>query len=83
MYQKDIFAKCKLIRPAYMPIVGIEIYQNKQFIILWCRGGDTRPYSSPKTMAKDNKERIHYIRKASNTVEPSDDEEKDLFSLTN
>ena len=26
---------------------------------------------------------IHYIRKASNTVEPSDDEEKDLFNLAN
>ena len=41
------------------------------------------PYSSPKTMDKNNKERIHYIRKASNTVEPSDDEEKDLFNLAN
>lgn len=34
-------------------------------------------------MGKNNKERIHYIRKASNTVEPSDDEEKDLFNLAN
>jgi len=34
-------------------------------------------------MAKDNKERIHYIRKASNSVEPSDEEEKDLFNLAN
>lgn len=82
-YQKDIYAKCKLIRPAYTPIVGIETYQDKKFIILWCPGGDNRPYSSPKTMTKDNKERIYYIRKASNTVEPSDDEEKDLFKLAN
>ena len=83
VYQKEIYAKCKLIRPAYTPIVGIETYQDKQFIILWCPGGDNRPYSSPKTMARDNKERIHYICKASNTVEPSDDEEKDLFNLAN
>ena len=82
-YQKDIFAKCKLIRPAYSPIIGIESYQRKNFIVIWCPGGDNRPYSSPKTMKKDNKERIHYIRKASNTVEPSDDEEKDLFNLAN
>lgn len=34
-------------------------------------------------MAKDNKERIHYIRKASSTIEPSDEEEKDLFNLAN
>ena len=25
-------------------------------------GGETRPYSSPKTMDKDNKERIHLCR---------------------
>lgn len=34
-------------------------------------------------MDKDNKERIHYIRKSSNSVEPTDDEEKDLFNLAN
>lgn len=73
-YQKNIFARCKLLRPAYTPIIGIETYQDKQFIVIWCPGGDNRPYSSPKTMEKDNKERVHYIRKASNTVEPSDDE---------
>ena len=82
-YQKEIYAKCKLIRPAYMPIIEVVDYQDKKFIVLWCPGGETRPYSSPKTMAKDNKERIHYIRKASNSVEPSDEEEKDLFNLAN
>lgn len=82
-YQKEIYAKCKYLRPSYTPIVGIERYQDKVFIILWCPGGDSRPYSSPKTMARDNKERIHYIRKASNSVEPSDDDEKDLFNLAN
>jgi ATP-dependent DNA helicase RecG len=82
-YQKEIFKKCKLIRPTYMPIIGAETYQNKNFIVVWCPCGETRPYSSPKTMANDNKERIHYIRKASNTVEPTDDEEKDLFNLAN
>lgn len=82
-YQKSIYAKSKLIRPAYTPIIGVESYQDKHFIVIWCPGGDNRPYSSPKTMNKDNKERIHYIRKASNTVEPSDDEEKDLFNLAN
>lgn len=82
-YQKSILSKCKLLRPAYMPIVEVIDYESKKFIVLWCPGGDNRPYSSPKTMSKDNKERIHYIRKASSTVEPSDDEEKDLFNLAN
>jgi ATP-dependent DNA helicase RecG len=81
--QKNILEKCKLIRPAYMPIVEVLDFENKKFIVLWCPGGDNRPYSAPKKMAKDNKERIYYIRKASSTVEPSDDEEKDLFNLAN
>ena len=79
VYQKNILSRCKLIRPAYMPIVEVIDFENHKFIVLWCPGGDNRPYSSPKTMAKDNKERIHYIRKASSTIEPSDEEEKDLF----
>ncbi len=33
-YQKSIFAKCKLLRPAYMPIIGVETYQDKQFIVI-------------------------------------------------
>ena len=82
-FQKNIFAKCKLLRPSYTPIISVEKYQGKHFIVIWCPGGDNRPYSSPKTMGKNNKERVHYIRKASNTVAPSDDEEKDLFNLAN
>ncbi len=34
-------------------------------------------------MGKDNKERIYYIRKMSSTVIPSEDEVRDLFSLSN
>lgn len=35
-YQKNIFGKCKLLRPAYTPIIGVETYQDKQFIVIWC-----------------------------------------------
>lgn len=82
-YQKSVLEKCKMIRPAYTPIIEVANYDKQKFIVLWCPGGDNRPYSSPKTMAKDNKERIHYIRKGSKTIQPSDEEEKDLFNLAN
>ena len=29
VYQKNIYARCKLIRPAYTPIIGVETYQDK------------------------------------------------------
>lgn len=82
-YQKNILEKSKFIRPEYSPIVEVVDYEDKKFIVLWCPGGDNRPYSSPKTMAKDSKERIHFIRKGSSTVIPTEDEEKDLFALAN
>ena len=46
-------------------------------------GGYGRPYAAPKTMAKDDNERIYYIRKGSITAKPSEEEIKDLFSLSN
>lgn len=82
-WQKDIYEKCKLIRPAYTPIIGKDELNGQAFLIIWCPGGDSRPYSSPKTMAKENKERYNYIRKGSVTAIPNDDEQKDLFALAN
>lgn len=82
-WQKDIFGKCKLIRPGYTPIIGVDELDGKKFIVIWCPGGDSRPYSSPKTMGKNNNERGYYIRKGSATVNPNDDELKELFSLAN
>lgn len=63
--------------------IGLDKLDGKNFIIIWCPGGETRPYSSPKTMAKNNKERCYYIRKGSVTVIPNDDEVKELFALAN
>ena len=82
-WQKKIYEKCKSIRPAYTPILDVGELDGKKFIIIWCPGGDSRPYSSPKTMTKDNQERSYYIRKGSATVIPNDDELKDLFTLAN
>ncbi|MDO4543390.1 MAG: putative DNA binding domain-containing protein [Clostridia bacterium] len=82
-YLKDMLNKCKRIRPEYMPIVEVADYEGKKFIVIWAPGGSARPYSSPKTMAKDTKERVCYIRKMSSTVSPSEEELRDLYNLAN
>ena len=66
-----------------MPIYGKEEYEGKIFLIIWCPGGYSRPYASPKTMKKGENERVYFIRKGSVTARPSEDEIKDLFSLSN
>lgn len=82
-YLKDMLNKCKLIQPQYMPITEVVDYQEKKFIIVWVPGGDVRPYSSPKTMAKGDKERVYWIRKMASTIVPSEEEKRDLYSLAN
>ena len=78
-YLKDMLNRCKLIQPEYLPIVEVVDSEGKKFIVIWAPGGSARPYSSPKTMAKDNKERIYYIRKMSSTIAPSEAEKRCLL----
>lgn len=82
-YLKDILNKCKLIQPEYLPIAEVADYEGKTFIVLWVPGGNLRTYSAPKTMAKDNREKIPYIRKMSSTVIPTEAEKRDLYNLAN
>lgn len=82
-YLKDMLNKCKLIQPEYMPITEVVDYEGKKFIVVWAPGGSVRPYSSPKTMSKDNKEKIYYIRKMASTVEPTEEEKRELYNLAN
>ncbi len=82
-YLKDMLNACKRIQPEYTPIVEVVDYEGKKFIVAWAPGGYLRPYTSPKTMAKDEKVRIPYIRKMSSTVQPSPEETRDLYNLAN
>ena len=82
-YLKDMLNKCKRIQPEYLPIVEVADYEKKKFIIIWAPGGYLRPYSSPKSMAKDEKERVSYIRKMASTITPSEEEKRDLYTLAN
>ena len=80
---KNMLNKCKLIQPEYMPIVDVAELHGKHFIVLWCPGGSVRPYSCPKSLGKDSRERICYIRKMASTIEPSPEELRELYNLAN
>lgn len=83
VYLKDMLNKCKLIQPAYSPITEVAKYDGKLFIVVWVPGGSVRPYSSPKTPTKRGGDRICWIRKMASTIEPSDEEKRDLYNLAN
>ena len=86
---KDLLNKCKQIQPDYLPIAAPVDYQDKKLIVIWCPGGQSRPYRSPRTYtyekgkATASKEDIYFIRKMASTVMPTNEEISDLFSLAN
>lgn len=80
---KDMLNKCKLIRPEYMPITEVADYEGKKFIVVWAPGGSVRPYSSPRSMARGEKERACFIRKMASTIVPTEEEKRDLYNLSN
>lgn len=82
-YLNDMLNKCKLIQPSYMPITEVAEYDGKRFIVAWAPGGSVRPYSSPKTMGKKSGDRVYWIRKMASTIEPTEEDKRDLYQLAN
>ncbi|GAB6283105.1 MAG: hypothetical protein STSR0008_18610 [Ignavibacterium sp.] len=80
--QQQLNKLCRRILPNYFPIVEPVDFQNQKILILWCPGGSNRPYKAPSTLGQ-NPQMIPYIRKLSSTVQPTRDEERELFSMAN
>lgn len=80
--QKELLAKCKLIQPSYTPIVDTAQYEGKNILVVWCFGGQTRPYKCPTTLDKNfSKGYSYYIRKMSSTVKATETEQKELYDV--
>ncbi|MCC8102000.1 MAG: putative DNA binding domain-containing protein [Clostridiales bacterium] len=82
---KELLQKCNRIEPRYVPIVESVEYEGKNIIVLWVPGGEARPYKCSLTVIGDKKEKsekVYYIRKLSNTIRANQQEEKELFQLS-
>jgi len=79
--QKDLLNLCKQrLKPDYTPIVEPVTFQDKLILIIWCPGGQERPYEAPESFAKGIPVAKHYyIRKFSNTVKPNKTEKEELL----
>lgn len=51
--QKDLVNLSYRLRPNYHPIVAPVIFQEKMILVIWCPGGQTRPYQAPDTLSKN------------------------------
>src|SRR5581483_6464715 len=46
--QRELLQYGNLIRPPYFPLLGIEEREGRNILVLWCPGGQNRPYKVPK-----------------------------------
>ena len=81
---KELFQKCNLIDPRYIPIVEQTTYMGADIIVIWVPGGNERPYKCPISFPNEKHSKIekaYYIRKLSNTIRANHNEEKELVML--
>ena len=79
--QRELLHYSNLIQPPYFPILSIESFADKNLIVLWAPGGQTRPYSAPKEVTAKHRTQHYYIRRYSSTVEAKGEEQRELLSL--
>lgn len=64
--QKELLNLCYKISPNYFPIAQPYSIDGKHILVIWCPGGDNRPYKVPKDLGK-NSINEYYIRRHSVT----------------
>ena len=77
--QSELLNLCKQrLKPDYTPIVEPVTFQGKLILIIWCPGGQERPYEAPDSFIK-GAAKYYFIRKFSNTVKPNKTEKEELL----
>ena len=79
--QKEIIEVCNKLQPKYFPVIEPIKFNDVHLIILWCPGGDNKPYSAPTTMGK-KAQRLNYVRRGSSTVKTNSEEFRQLYEQT-
>lgn len=69
------------IMPYYHPVVVPYHISGKDILVLWCPGGQTRPYKAPVSLSKDNREYAYFIRRGSVTIRAQHRDEVELIEL--
>ena len=80
--QKEILELGYRIRPQYNPIVAPVVFQEKMILVIWCPGGQTRPYQAPESLVK-NAPYAYYIRRNSSTVKAQTKDMHKLHEIAN
>jgi ATP-dependent DNA helicase RecG len=79
--QQELHQLCHKITPTYFPVVEPYKIEGKHFLVVWCAGGEARPYKANKTLS-NNSDKAYYVRRMSSTAKANEQEEQQLLQLT-
>ena len=79
--QRELLQYSNLIQPPYFPLLAIEELEGRKVLVLWCPGGQNRPYKVPKDVTSSSKDYAYYIRHYSNSVLAKNGELRELMAL--
>lgn len=69
------------IQPQYHPLAACYEWDGKTILVLWCAGGETRPYKARIGLGKKSSDWSYYIRKGSSTIRAQGQDERELITL--
>src|SRR5439155_27025311 len=79
--QNELLQYTNLIHPHYAPILGIEERGGVSVLVIWCPGGQDRPYRVPKDVTAKDKDYAYYIRRFASTIVAKNGDLKELQTL--
>ncbi len=79
--QKKLVELSNKIMPSYFGVSSPTQFQNKHIFVIYCPGGDNRPYSAPVSLSDKTKGRAYWIRRYNSTVQANSQEEQKLHEL--
>jgi ATP-dependent DNA helicase RecG len=79
---RELLNVCNLLKPKYFPISDCVEFEGKSVFILWVPGGELRPYKCPVSLSK-GAQSAYYVRRFANTVRATENDERDLFNISN
>lgn len=80
--EKKLREYCHYIEPFYQPVAEPFLFEGRYVLVIWVSGGFGRPYKAAVSLSEKQSVKRYYIRKASNTVIASPDEEKQLYYVS-
>jgi ATP-dependent DNA helicase RecG len=80
--QKELVNIGYRLRPNYHPIVSPVVFHEKVILLIWCPGGQTRPYQAPNGLSK-NSPYSYFIRRNSTTVKAQTKDIQRLHEIAN